>query len=231
MAPSDTDRESLFSVFLAFLTLGCTSFGGPVAHIGYFRTEFVERRRWLNDHDYADLVALCQFLPGPASSQVGMGIGFFRRGLAGSLVAWLGFTLPSAVLMIGFAVALTQTGLAYETDWFAGLKVVAVAVVAQALWGMGKSLCPDRLTATTAVASALTALTVSGVWGQLGGIALGAAAGMLWLQVRYTGTEAAFPAAKAKTGWMALVLFAALLALLPFLSSYLYGSSVGFRAT
>lgn len=219
MASPTTDRDSLFSVFLAFLTLGCTSFGGPVAHIGYFRTEFVERRRWLSDSEYADLVALCQFLPGPASSQVGMGIGLVRRGLPGSLVAWLGFTLPSAVLMIGFALALTQTGLAYDAEMLAGLKVVAVAVVAQALWGMGKSLCPDRLTATLAVVSALLALTISGVVGQLSGIALGAVAGVFWLKARDTATDGTFEGPKATTGWVALVLFSAFLALLPFLSS------------
>lgn len=219
MASPDSERDSLFSVFLAFLTLGCTSFGGPVAHIGYFRTEFVERRRWLSDNEYADLVALCQFLPGPASSQVGMGIGLFRRGLPGSLAAWLGFTLPSAVLMIGFALALTQTGLVYEPEMFAGLKVVAVAVVAQALWGMGRSLCPERLTATLAVGSALLALTVTGVWGQLSGIALGAAAGVFWLKARDTATDGTFAGARATTGWVALMLFAALLTLLPFLSS------------
>lgn len=221
MASPHTDRDSLFSIFVAFLTLGCTSFGGPVAHLGYFRTEFVERRRWLADHDYADLVALCQFLPGPASSQVGMGLGYFRRGLAGSLVAWLGFTLPSAVLMIGFALAVTQTGMAQGAEWLSGLKVVAVAVVAQALWGMGKSLCPDRLTASLAIASALLALMINGVWGQLSGIGLGALVGILWLQSHHNPTEGSFPIAKAKTGWAAALLFAVLLATLPLLSSQL----------
>ncbi len=114
-------RPSLLEIFLAALRLGCTSFGGPVAHLGYFRTEYVGRRRWLDDAHYADLVALCQFLPGPASSQVGFAVGWLQRGLAGGLAAWIGFTLPSAVLMTAFALGLTRLGAAVAGGWLQGL--------------------------------------------------------------------------------------------------------------
>jgi chromate transporter len=134
---------SAWHILGVFLRLGLTSFGGPVAHLGYFRTEFVERRRWLDDRSYADLVALCPFLPGPASSQVGMAVGLARGGWAGLVAAWVGFTLPSALALITFALLLQQGALAGAAGAMHGLKVVAVAVVAQAVWGMGKALCPD----------------------------------------------------------------------------------------
>ncbi|KWT94152.1 Chromate transport protein ChrA, partial [Variovorax sp. WDL1] len=157
-------------MFLAFLKLGLTSFGGPVAHLGYFRTEFVERRRWLDDRSYSDLVALCQFLPGPASSQVGMALGMGRAGWWGSLAAWLGFTLPSALALILFAYGVTEyRGLA-ESGWVHGLKVVAVAIVAQAVWGMAKTLCPDRLRAGLAVLAALLTLALPSAAAQVGAI-------------------------------------------------------------
>jgi len=135
---ADADRSSFWTVLWVFLRLGCTSFGGPVAHLGSFRTEFVERLRWLDERSYADLVALCQFLPGPASSQVGIAVGLARGGLAGSLAAWIGFTLPSALLLIGFALGVATQGDWLQAGWLHGLKVVAVAVVAQAVWGMAK---------------------------------------------------------------------------------------------
>lgn len=131
------------SVFLIFLKLGLTSFGGPVAHLGYFHAEFVTRRRWLSDRSYADVVALCQFLPGPASSQVGMAIGLARAGYAGALAAWLGFTLPSAIALVLFAAGLAAFGSAVPPGVLHGLMVVAVAVVAQAVWGMARASCPD----------------------------------------------------------------------------------------
>ena len=154
-------------VFLAFLRLGCTSFGGPVAHLGYFREEFVVRRKWLREEVYADLVALCQFLPGPASSQVGIGIGLSRAGLPGALAAWAGFTLPSAIALILFAFGLGWLGTAGDSGWLQGLKVAAVAVVAQAVLGMAKNLCPDTPRRLLALAAALIALLVAGVQGQL----------------------------------------------------------------
>src|SRR5207245_1458075 len=137
--------------------LGLTSFGGPIAHLGYFREEYVVRRRWLDEAHYADLVALCQFLPGPASSQVGISIGILRAGLLGGLAAWLGFTLPSALALLLFAYGVNAVG-ATDAGWLHGLKVVAVAVVAQAVWGMARTLCPDRERATIAVLAALVAL-------------------------------------------------------------------------
>ena len=138
-------------VFLVFLKLGLTSFGGPVAHLGYFHEEFVTRRRWLDARSYADLVALCQFLPGPASSQVGLAIGLSRAGYAGALAAWAGFTLPSAVLMILFASSVVGLEGLLGTGWLDGLKAAAVAVVALAVLSMARTLTPDRARATLAV--------------------------------------------------------------------------------
>ncbi|MCC7104297.1 MAG: chromate efflux transporter [Chloroflexi bacterium] len=140
-----------------FTRLGLTSFGGPVAHLGYYRAEIVQRRGWVDEPTYADLVALCQFLPGPASSQVGISLGITRAGLLGGLAAWIGFTMPSALLMIAFAYGVAALGSA-EAGWLHGLKVVAVAVVAQAVWGMARSLCPDRPRATLAILAAIVAL-------------------------------------------------------------------------
>ena len=137
--------------------LGLTSFGGPIAHLGYFREEYVARRKWLDEATYAELVALCQFLPGPASSQVGIAIGITRAGLLGGVAAWLGFTLPSAVAMVAFAYGLRALDVA-DTGWLHGLKVAAVAVVAQAVWGMARALAPDRERATVAILSAVAAL-------------------------------------------------------------------------
>jgi chromate transporter len=167
---SDRPRGGAFEVLLAFLKLGLTSFGGPVAHLGYFRTEFVERRGWLDEKSYADLVALCQFLPGPASSQVGMALGLQRAGWLGSLMAWIGFTLPSALALIVFAYGIAQHGNLAASGAVHGLKVVAVAVVAQAVWGMAKSLCPDRTRAALAIFAALLTLVLPSWLGQVGAI-------------------------------------------------------------
>ncbi len=168
-------------VLLIFLRLGCTSFGGPVAHIGYFRTEFVERRRWLSEGSFADLVALCQFMPGPASSQLGMSIGLLRAGPIGMFAAWVGFTLPSALLMLAFAFGVEALGDVSNAAWLKGLKLVAVAVVAQAVWGMARSLAPDRPRATLAVAATLVALAVPSSLGQIAAIVLGAIIGLTLL--------------------------------------------------
>ncbi len=181
---------SLLEIFLAALRLGCTSFGGPVAHLGYFRKEYVERRRWLDDAHYADLVALCQFLPGPASSQVGFGIGWLQRGLAGGLVAWVGFTLPSAVIMTAFAYGVSALGALGAAGWLQGLKTAAVAVVAQAVWAMGVNLCPDRPRATLALGAAGALLLVPAAWCQVGVIALGAAVGWGFLKPTADGNAA-----------------------------------------
>jgi chromate transporter len=153
-SPPGTARE----VLAAATRLGLTSFGGPVAHLGYFREEYVDRRGWLDDQSYADLVALCQFLPGPASSQVGISIGILRAGLRGGVAAWLGFTLPSAIAMVIFAYGVRQTGSLDNAGWLHGLKIAAVAVVAYAVWGMARTLCPDRPRATIAIVAAMAAL-------------------------------------------------------------------------
>jgi chromate transporter len=177
-APAETSSSAL-EVLRVFTKLGLTSFGGPVAHIGYFREEFVERRRWLTEHSFADLVALCQFLPGPASSQFGMAMGLARAGYPGVLAAWVGFTLPSALLMVLFAYGVSALGDTAGAGWLQGLKVAAVAVVARAVFGMMQTLAPDRERATVAVVAAGIALAFPSAAGQIGAIVLGAIAGFL----------------------------------------------------
>src|SRR3984885_6975192 len=145
---------SALEVLLVFLRLGLTSFGGPIAHIGYFREEFVVRRKWLDEQAYVDLVALCQFLPGPASSQVGFSIGLMRAGYGGALAAWTGFTLPSAIAIVLFAYGAGALIGPVGTGLLHGLKLVAVAIVAQAVWGMARTLCPDKERASIAVVTA-----------------------------------------------------------------------------
>ncbi|HEX6842670.1 MAG TPA: chromate efflux transporter [Stellaceae bacterium] len=174
-------RSAVLEVLLAFLRLGLTSFGGPVAHLGYFRAELVERRKWLDEAAYSDIVALCQFLPGPASSQVGITLGMLRAGLPGAVAAWIGFAAPSALAMIAFGYGVVALGDVTQAAWLHGLKIVAVAVVAQAVWGMARALCPDRQRATMAVGAALLALAAPSAAGQIGAIALGAAIGWRWL--------------------------------------------------
>ena len=166
-------------VLRAFAKLGVTSFGGPVAHIGYFRDEFVIRRKWLGDAAYADLVALCQFLPGPASSQVGLVLGLMRAGWLGALAAFAAFTLPSALLLLGFALAAPAIGGPVGLGVLDGLKIVAVAIVAQAVWGMAQNLCPDRARAAIAVAAVAVLAFVPGAAGMVGAIILGGLAGLV----------------------------------------------------
>ncbi len=168
---------SPIEVLLAFLRLGLTSFGGPVAHLGYFRSDIVERRRWLDEASYADIVALCQFLPGPASSQVAVSLGILRAGLPGGLAAWMGFSMPSALALIAFAYGVGTLGDLSHAAWLHGLKIVAVAVVVQAVWGMARNLCPDRERATIAVGAALLVLAAPSAAGQVGAIAIGALVG------------------------------------------------------
>ncbi|MBB4568660.1 chromate efflux transporter [Rhizobium leucaenae] len=171
--PAGTPRE----VFGAFLKLGLTSFGGPIAHLGYFRDELVARRKWIDEKGYADLIALCQFLPGPASSQVGFAMGLLRAGPLGAFAAWSAFTLPSALILFIFATAATALDNPLGQGLLHGLKLVAVAVVAQAVWGMAKSLTPDRPRAGIALA-AIFMVTFAGALGQLAAIVLGAVAGL-----------------------------------------------------
>lgn len=174
---SNHRRGSVAEVFLVFLRLGLTSFGGPIAHLGYFREAFVVRRRWLDEHAYADLVGLCQFLPGPASSQVGFSIGLMRAGYPGALAAWTAFTLPSAILLVLVARGVDALNSVVGAGLLHGLKLVAVAIVAQAVWGMARTLCPDRQRASIAVVAALIVLYSSSSLAQIGAIVLGAIAG------------------------------------------------------
>ncbi len=169
-------------IFLAFLRLGLVSFGGPIAHLGYFRAEFVTRRKWLSEEAYADIVALAQFVPGPASSQTGFALGVLRGGLGGGLAAWAGFTLPSALLMLLAAYGLQYAQGPAAQGAIHGLKLLAVAVVAQAVWSMGRSLCPDRLRAGFAFAIAAMLIAVPDGPLQLAAIALGALLGFLFLR-------------------------------------------------
>jgi len=208
--------RSVVDVFLAFLKLGLTSFGGPVAHIGYFRAEFVDNRRWLDDESFLSLVVFCQFLPGPASSKVGIALGLRRAGWWGALAAWVGFTMPSAIALIAFALGAQQwTGLA-SSGVVHGLKIAAVAVVAQAAWSMGKSFCPDRMRVGLAVVAALVVWAVPGSVGQFGAIALGAVVGRWAVQINHLNPVALHDYGVSKrTGALLLAAFVALLVALP----------------
>ena len=209
-------RDNAWTVFLVFLRLGLTSFGGPIAHLGYFRAEFVARRRWLSERSFVDLVALCQFLPGPASSQVGIAIGLSRAGLRGALAAWTGFTLPSAILLTLFALGLSSWGDALPVGILHGLKVVAVAVVAQAVWGMARKLCTDAARIGIALAAAGIVLLWPTAAGQVGVIAAAAVVGLLCFKPAQDGTHDALPVSVSRrTGAMLLGLFFALLVGLP----------------
>ena len=211
-------HSSLGEVLRVFLRLGLTSFGGPIAHLGYFRTEFVERRKWLDEKTYADLIALSQFLPGPASTKVGIAVGFFRAGYAGALTAWAGFTLPSALALVLFAYGVGRFGDALGSGWLHGLKVVAVAVVAQAVLGMMRSLAPDRDRATVAVAAAVIVLAFPTAWGQIGAIILGFAAGVTMLHVNIPADHVSLPLKVGRTaGAVLLTVFFAILLGLPLL--------------
>ena len=181
-APATAERDekgSALEVLGAFLKLGCTSFGGPVAHLGYFRAEFVARRRWVDEATYADIVALCQLLPGPASSQTGISLGLLRAGVPGALCAWLGFSAPSAAALILVGYGVSALGGVASAPWLHGLQIVAVAVVALAVWSMARALAPDRPRATLAVAAAVLALAAPSTAGQIGAIVLGGLIGAL----------------------------------------------------
>ncbi|MGB3338101.1 MAG: chromate efflux transporter [Devosia sp.] len=207
-------------VFLAFLKLGLTSFGGPIAHLGYFRDEIVVRRRWLDEAEYADLVALCQFLPGPASSQVGFALGLWRAGPLGALVAWVAFTLPSAALLVAFALGAAALDGPGPQGVLHGLKLVAVAVVAQAVWGMARTLAPDRQRAMIAVVAVALTILLAGSLGQVAAIVLGGLAGLVYCRDGGTAVAAAmrFPVSRT-VGMASLGLFAVLLVGLPIAAS------------
>lgn len=208
--------KSIFEVFLAFLKLGLTSFGGPVAHIGYFRAEFVDNRRWLDDESFLNLVVFCQFLPGPASSKVGIALGLRRAGWCGALAAWLGFTMPSAIALIAFALGAQQWAGLASSGVVHGLKIAAVAVVAQAVWSMGKAFCPDRLRIGLAIAAALVVWSVPGSIGQFGAIALGAVVGRMALRLQQLSPLAQHDYGVSKrTGALLLAAFGVLMVVLP----------------
>lgn len=228
MAQLSVPDRSPWAVFLVFLKLGLTSFGGPVAHLGYFREEFVVKRRWLSDRTYADLVSLCQFLPGPSSSQVGMALGLSRAGYAGAFAAWAGFTLPSAIALILFALGIASYGEAIDHGLLQGLKVVAVAVVAQAVWGMARNLCPDALRVTLMMIAACLVLLVPSVWIQVAVMAAAGVAGLFLFKPEKVEAHEAFPvmAVTKRAGIAWLVLFAGLLLGLPFLVKVFPGQAM-----
>jgi chromate transporter len=224
LGTKDADRGSNGSageIFRVFLKLGLTSFGGPIAHLGYFRDELVVRRKWLDETAYADLVALCQFLPGPASSQVGFSLGVLRgNGLLGGLAAWFAFTMPSALILFAFAMGAAAFAGSVAEGFLHGLKLVAVAVVAQAVWGMARTLTPDRARAGIALAAVAIVVLFAGSLGQVAAIALGACAG-LWLcrgEVAPISGQLNFPVTR-RGGGVALALFAALLLITPALAA------------
>lgn len=218
-SPNSPPCARVVEVFKAFLFLGLTSFGGPIAHLGYFRNEFVGRRRWLDEKAYADLVALCQFLPGPASSQVGFALGLLRAGFWGAAAAWAAFTLPSAIILVLFALGSTAVDGPLGTGLVHGLKLVAVAIVAHAVWGMANKLCPDRQRAAIALAAVLVVVFLSGPLGQVAAIVVGALAGSLWCRAGIEAPPEALqlPVSR-RAGLISLSLFAVLLAGLPLLA-------------
>ncbi|MFA7664685.1 MAG: chromate efflux transporter [Burkholderiaceae bacterium] len=222
---TDTRQGRAWEVFLAFLKLGISAFGGPVAHLGYFHTEFVERRRWLDEGSYADLVAVCQFLPGPTSSQVGIALGLRRAGWPGALCAWLGFTLPSALLLVAFAYGITHHAGLATSGAVQGLKIVAVAVVAQAVMNMARTLCPDRLRAGLALLAALIALALPWAAGQVGAMLIAGLLGRLLIEHAplecspQAAAASAGPGVSRRSAVLALGLFAGLLLGLPVVAS------------
>ncbi|CAN7172902.1 chromate efflux transporter [Agrobacterium tumefaciens] len=221
--PAETDSQKNGTpgeVFAAFLKLGVTSFGGPIAHLGYFRDELVVRRKWIDEAGYADLVALCQFLPGPASSQVGFALGLLRAGPLGALMAWTAFTLPSAILLLLFATVAASIEGPVGTGLLHGLKIVAVAVVAQAVWGMAKSLAPDRQRASIALAGIVCVVFLAGAFGQILALAVGAVAGLAFCRNGAVRDAAHLQFRVPKSvGYIALAAFILLLGLLPLLAA------------
>lgn len=226
--PDDTSNAGTpAEVFGAFLKLGLTSFGGPIAHLGYFREELVNRRRWLSDQAYADLVALCQFMPGPASSQVGFALGMMRAGWLGALAAFVAFTLPSALILLVFALTAASVSGPIGTGALHGLKIVAVAIVAQAVWGMARSLCPDRERATIAVVAVALLAFLPGAVGMIGAIVMGAIAGLMLGRgsASPVGGHITMPVTKSQAG-IAVTTFAVLLLGLPLLAGLSQGWAV-----
>ncbi len=220
-------KEGVLEIFLIFLRLGMTSFGGPIAHLGYFRDEFVTRRQWLTERSYADLVAFCQFLPGPASSQAGMALGLFRSGYAGALAAWAGFTLPSTIAMILFALGLASHSDAIAPGVLHGLKIVAVAIVAQAVWGMARNLCQGARRVTIMAVAACIVLLVPSAWEEIGVMVLAGFAGLLLFAPAQVYEHDPLPITVShRAGALWLSLFFVLLIGLPILTEALPGQFI-----
>lgn len=217
-ASDGVEGSSWWQIFTVFLRLGLTSFGGPTAHIGYFREAFVEKQEWLSDQAYADLVALCQFLPGPASSQIGFAIGLKRGGWFGGLAAWLGFTMPSAIVLMLFGLSIASFANADTGAWMRGLQIAAVVVIAKAVYSMAKSLCPDRLRALLAVAAAVVVLVWPGTWAQVSVILVGGLIGWWLISAPTPGGDSDLRMTqqpRPRIGWIALSVFFILLLGLP----------------
>ncbi|RZF27944.1 chromate efflux transporter [Paraburkholderia sp. UYCP14C] len=212
----EENHSSPWFLFLLFLRLGMTSFGGPAAHLGYFRNEFVTRRQWIDEHTYSDIVALCQFLPGPGSSQVGIAIGRLRGGIMGAFAAWLGFTLPSVILLVCFAYGYGRLADTASSHLLHGLKLAALAVVAQAVWSMGRSLCPDKARATIAVLAAVLVVTLGATTGQIAAIVLAGICGAVFLHsvTEVPPSPVGMPGTRSEA-FVCLILFIGLLAGLP----------------
>jgi len=228
MADGTSRLHAVLEVLGIFFRLGLTSFGGPVAHLGYFRDEFVARRRWLDEKAYADLVALCQFLPGPASSQVGMSLGILRAGVPGALAAWIGFTAPSAVALVIFAYGVESGVGRLQAGVLHGLKIVTVAVVAQAVWSMGHTLCTDRQRLSIALVSAALILASPGALTQLLVIAVSGLVGWKLLHVEQVfGTSVKQIRVPRALSAAAAILFFVLLAALPIAAGWSGSTAVG----
>lgn len=220
VSEAETRKSSTWEVFRVFLRLGLTSFGGPVAHLGYFREEFVNQRRWMSERSYADLVALCQFLPGPASSQVGLAVGMSRGGYRGAAAAWLGFTMPSAIALILVALGIGVYADGINSGLLGGLKVAAVAVVAQAVWGMARNLCPDTPRITLMAIATCLMLISQTAWSQ---VAVIIAAGVTGLFLFKADTQSSVDdglqvSVSRRAGIFWLMLFFVLLLALPVLA-------------
>ncbi len=209
--------KGLVEIFLVSLRLGSTSFGGPTAHLGYFQKEYVQRRKWLTDKQYADLVALSQFLPGPASSQVGMGIGLIRGGIAGSIVSFIGFTLPSVIALACFAFYYVQGDI--STGWIHGLKLVAIAIVAQAIWEMMKKLLPTWKHYSLGIASLILLLLWNSPFAQVGIIIIAGLIGYILINSISSGYDKVSLRISKKLGSIFLAIFALLLIVLPLVSN------------
>lgn len=215
-------KPNAFEIFFVFLKLGLTSFGGPVAHLGIFHDEFVTKKRWINEHAYADLVLLCQFLPGPASSQVGIALGYSKRGLLGAVAAWLGFTLPSAVLLVLFGLGIANLNGTVGSGWLHGLKVSAVAIVAHAVWSMAVKLCPDWRRASVAVASTVVCILVPAATTQIFAILVAGLVGKFFLKEKNTLAHMPIHAGTRRLGFFSLVLFFAILFAAPIVAKNVY---------